>query len=49
VQGTKTLKTGTLVDRVTFSKNAGSDEIRATGVEVIDSPGKKHTFTIRRG
>lgn len=43
-----TLKTRTLVDRIVFGKNSGTDEIKAMGVEVIDSDGKKHTFTTRK-
>ncbi|CUS12308.1 unnamed protein product [Tuber aestivum] len=43
-----TLKTETSVDRVVFDKNTDGDEIKATGVEVIDSDGKMHTLTARR-
>lgn len=42
------LKIETLVDRIVFGKSFGTDEAKATGVEVIDSDGRKHTFTTRR-
>ena len=43
-----TLKTKALVDRIVFGKNFGTGEIKVMGVEVIDSDGKKHTFTTRK-
>jgi len=41
-----TLETEILVDKVSFSKNASTSEIKVTRIEVIDSDGKKHKFTI---